>query len=241
MTIGRAVSLCLRNVGGQRVGKNSKSVFGQPARTGLCFAEWEERSPWPSLACQLGFRADEDVVTVHAGKGTFPMADTNNDDALDLLYLVAKTTAFPLSNKYLTPSASNGQMVLAFNPLWAERFGRVFPDIVELQGYLWEHCWQPIDLWPAANRAVLEANGRVDEEGRVPAVRTTRSARRHRVRRSRRAPRRLPAQLGRQRARQPRRGPCLRARSPASGCWTSPTCSRAPRSPPSWLTSEPTS
>jgi hypothetical protein len=167
MTIGRAVSLCLRNVGGQRVGKNSKSVFGQPARTGLCFAEWEERSPWPSLACQLGFQADEDVVTVHAGKGTFPMADTNNDDALDLLYLVAKTTAFPLSNKYLTPSASNGQMVLAFNPLWAERFGRVFPDIVELQGYLFEHAWQPIDLWPAANQAVLEANGRVDEKGRV--------------------------------------------------------------------------
>jgi hypothetical protein len=58
-------------------------------------------------------------------------------------------------------------MVLAFNPLWAERFGRVFPDVVELQGYLWEHCWQPIDLWPAANQSVLEANDRVDDEGRV--------------------------------------------------------------------------
>ena len=50
MTIGRAVSLCLRNIGGQRAGETSRSVFGQPARFGICFGEWEERSPWPSLA-----------------------------------------------------------------------------------------------------------------------------------------------------------------------------------------------
>ena len=41
-------------------------------RFGLCFGEWEERSPWPSLAEQRGFAADQDVVTVHGGKGTLP-------------------------------------------------------------------------------------------------------------------------------------------------------------------------
>jgi hypothetical protein len=167
MTIGRAVSLCLRNIGGQRVGINSKSVFGQPARTGLCFGEWEERSPWPSLARQRGFAPDQDVVTVHGGKGTFPMADINNDDARDLLYLLAKTVAFPLSNKYLSPNAATGQMVLAINPIWADRFGKVFPTITDLQQYLFEHCWQPISLWPEANRRVLEAKDRVDAKGRV--------------------------------------------------------------------------
>ncbi len=50
MTIGRAVALCLRNIGGQRAGETTKSVFGQPARFGFCIGEWEERSPWPSLA-----------------------------------------------------------------------------------------------------------------------------------------------------------------------------------------------
>ena len=81
MTIGRAVALCLRNIGGQRAGETTKSVFGQPARFGFCIGEWEERSPWPSLAERRGFTADEDVVTVHGGKGTFPMADIHNDDA----------------------------------------------------------------------------------------------------------------------------------------------------------------
>lgn len=167
MTIGRAVSLCLRNVGGQRVGVNSKSVFGQPARTGLCFAEWEERSPWPSLAVQQGFSDSEDVVTVHGGKGTFPMADTNTVTAQDLLYLIAKTISFPLSNKYLSPSAGNGQMVLAINPIWADRFGKEFPVITDLQEFIWSHCWQPAALWPETNRAVLEVRNRIDDKGRV--------------------------------------------------------------------------
>ena len=96
MTIGRAVSLCIRNIGGQRAGETTKTVFGQPARFGFCIGEWEERSPWPSLAARRGYSADQDVVTVHGGKGTFPLADIHNDDARDLLYLIAKSLAFPL-------------------------------------------------------------------------------------------------------------------------------------------------
>ena len=110
MTIGRAVSLCLRNIGGQRAGETTKSVFGQPARFGFCIGEWEERSPWPSLAVRRGFRADQDVVTVHGGKGTFPMADIHNDDPRDLLYLIAKSLAYPLANMYLgNPAERRGR------------------------------------------------------------------------------------------------------------------------------------
>ncbi len=167
-TIGRALSLCLRNIGGQRVGDTSKSVFGQPARvSGLCFGEWEQRSPWPSLAAQWGYGADADVVTAHGGKGTMPLADVNCDDARDLLYLIAKSLAFPLSNKFLTPIAGNGQTVLAINPMWAERFGREFPNLDDCKAFLHEHAWQPIDLWPAKNQAILYAKDRVDANGRV--------------------------------------------------------------------------
>jgi len=55
--IGRALRLTMRNVGGQKIGENSKSVFGQPARvTGIVVAEWEERSPWAPLAERRGIR-----------------------------------------------------------------------------------------------------------------------------------------------------------------------------------------
>jgi hypothetical protein len=166
MTIGRAVSLCLRNIGGQRAGETSRTVFGQPARFGMCFGEWEERSPWPSLAQRRGFPGRADVVTVHGGKGTFPLADIHNDDPRDLLFLLAKSMAYPLANMYLG-NADNGEVVLAVNPMWAERFGAAFPEMTELQAFVHEHAWQPLDLWPEANRDILVAKGRVGNRDRV--------------------------------------------------------------------------
>jgi hypothetical protein len=169
MTIGRSVALCIRNIGGQRAGETTKTVFGQPARFGFCIGEWEERSPWASLAERRGYAADQDVVTVHGGKGTFPLADIHNDDPRDLLYLIAKSLAFPLSNMYLG-NAQNGEVVLAINPMWAERFAVAFPDVEDLQRFLRANAWQPIDLWPEPNRRILRGKGRVDPEGRVHLV-----------------------------------------------------------------------
>lgn len=170
MTIGRAVSLCLRNVGGQRAGATSRTVFGQPGRFGMCFAEWEERSPWPTLAERQGFRREQDVVTLHGSKGTFPVADTNNDDARDLAYMLAKSVAYPLSNYYLELTGDCGQIVVVINPIWAERFARAFASIESFQEYLREHAWQPIDLWRPANQEVLRRKNRVDARGRVHLV-----------------------------------------------------------------------
>ncbi|MEO8601793.1 MAG: hypothetical protein ABI629_04360 [bacterium] len=167
MTIGRAVSLCLRNVGGQRVGATSRSVFGQAGRFGQCLGEWEERSPWPSLAVRRGFRAADEVVSVHGSKGNFPVADTNNDDPRDLTYMLAKSLAYPMSNYYLELTGDCGQVVLAINPMWAERLARAFPQVESFQQYLWEHAWQPIELWRSANQAVLRKKQRVDAQGRV--------------------------------------------------------------------------
>jgi hypothetical protein len=164
------VSLCLRNVGGQRAGETSRTVFGQPARFGMCFGEWEERSPWPPLAQRRGFRPDEDVVTLHGGKGTFPLADVNNDDPRDLAYLIAKCLAFPMNNWYLEPTGGSGELVLAINPMWAARFGKAFPEVGSFQACLFEHAWQPIELWRPANQQILRDKGRVDAAGRVRLV-----------------------------------------------------------------------
>jgi hypothetical protein len=168
-TIGRAVALCIRNIGGQRAGETTKSVFGQPARLGFCIGEWEERSPWPSLAERRGFSRDQDVVTVHGGKGTFPMADIYNDDARDLVYLLAKSLAYPLANMFLG-NVENGEVVVAINPMWAERFGNAFPDVDDFQEFMRENAWQPIDLWPEPNAKSLRAKKRVDAKGRVHLV-----------------------------------------------------------------------
>ncbi len=169
MTIGRAVALCLRNIGGQRAGDTTRSVFGQPARFGFCIGEWEERSPWPSLATRAGFSTDQDVVTVHGGKGTFPLADINNDDATDLLFLIAKSLAYPLSNLYLG-GGENGEIVVAINPIWADRFKVPFPDVEDLQVFLQANAWQPLSSWPEANQEVFRKKGRVGKDDRMYLV-----------------------------------------------------------------------
>jgi hypothetical protein len=119
------------------------------------------------LAAQRGFGTGDEVVTVHGGKGTYPLADVHVDDARELLTLVAKSLAFPLGNKFLTPTADTGEVVLAVNPVWASRFGAAFTAVDDLKAFLHEHAWQPVDLWPASNRELLERNGRVDGAGRV--------------------------------------------------------------------------
>jgi hypothetical protein len=63
-TIGRAVKLVLRNIGGARPGEIERSTFGSIGKFTTCFAEWEERSPWEPLHVERGFARDESVVTV---------------------------------------------------------------------------------------------------------------------------------------------------------------------------------
>ncbi|MDH5294152.1 MAG: thioredoxin, partial [Acidimicrobiia bacterium] len=48
-TIGRALNLVVRNVGGAKPGGVDRATLGSPAKIGLCFPEAEEGSPWESL------------------------------------------------------------------------------------------------------------------------------------------------------------------------------------------------
>src|SRR4051794_38220086 len=48
VTIGRALQLVGRNLGGGRPGVEDRAAHGQPGKVGLCFAEREDGNPWPS-------------------------------------------------------------------------------------------------------------------------------------------------------------------------------------------------
>lgn len=68
-TIGRALRLVVRNVGGASTGGVERSALGNPMKYTMCFAENEEVSPWPPLHVERGFEADDSVVTVIAMTG----------------------------------------------------------------------------------------------------------------------------------------------------------------------------
>jgi hypothetical protein len=65
-TIGRALRLVVRNVGGAKPGGVDRSTLSSPLKFTLCFAEWEEGSPWEPLHVERGFRPEDSVVTAFA-------------------------------------------------------------------------------------------------------------------------------------------------------------------------------
>jgi hypothetical protein len=75
-TIGRALQLVIRNLGGGRPDEVDRATFGTPGKYTFCFAEREADSPWESLATErLGLAADRSAVTVFAGSGVQGIAD----------------------------------------------------------------------------------------------------------------------------------------------------------------------
>ena len=68
-SIGRAVRLAIRNIGGAKPGGTERSTLGNPMKITMCFAEWEERSPWTPLHVERGFEPTDSVVTAYAMSG----------------------------------------------------------------------------------------------------------------------------------------------------------------------------
>jgi hypothetical protein len=74
-TIGRALPLVVRNVGGGRPGGVDRATLGNPGKYTFCFAEDESGSPWESLAVERGVRPGASAVTLFAGAGVQPVVD----------------------------------------------------------------------------------------------------------------------------------------------------------------------
>lgn len=79
-TIGRALQLVIRNVGGGKPQGVDRSVFGNPGKYTYCFAEDETNSCWDSLAVEKGFSEDASTVTLFAADGMQGIVDQKSRD-----------------------------------------------------------------------------------------------------------------------------------------------------------------
>ena len=57
LTIGRALQLVVRNLGGGQPQREDRAAHGQPGKLSSCFAERLHDSPWPGLAHDRGVPA----------------------------------------------------------------------------------------------------------------------------------------------------------------------------------------
>lgn len=63
-SIGRALQLVLRNLGGDLPGETDMATQGQSGKFTFCIAENEADSPWPPFHVERGFAAGDSTVTV---------------------------------------------------------------------------------------------------------------------------------------------------------------------------------
>ena len=74
-TIGRALQLLVRNMGGGLPGGIDRSVLGTPGKYTFCFAEDIGDPEWPGLGTDFGHAPHETTVTLFHGDGVIPNAD----------------------------------------------------------------------------------------------------------------------------------------------------------------------
>ena len=118
MTIGRALNLVVRNVGGARPGGVDRAVLGSPGKLSFCFPEDEEGSPWESLAVERGFSPEQSTVTVFAGHGPIEIVDQRSRAPESL----AKSFALQLRMMAHPKLAGLADAILVITPEHARTF-----------------------------------------------------------------------------------------------------------------------
>jgi len=116
-SIGRAVRLCLLNIGGAAPGVSDMALLGHPGKFSMCLAEAESESPFPPLSSCWGYAAGDDVVTALGTEGPHSVMFVNDADDPDsperLLRIIAEVVVNAGSNNlYLR----TGAVAVALNP-----------------------------------------------------------------------------------------------------------------------------
>ncbi|MFQ5698460.1 MAG: thioredoxin family protein [Myxococcota bacterium] len=133
-TIGRALQLVVRNVGGGRPGEVDRATFGNPGKLSFCFAEDEEGSPWQPLSVDLGAAPGVSCVTLFPGGGPRTIVDQLSREPESL----ARTYAANLRTLHHPKLALAFDCLLVVGPEHARVFARAGWDKARLLARLHE-------------------------------------------------------------------------------------------------------
>lgn len=145
-SIGRAVSLVLRNVGGAKAGTGDMATMGQPGKYGFCFPEGDDGT-FPSLALRRGLDEGIDAVTVLGVSGTMEVLPTGGGDTPESI-LDPMAAAMAAAREVASAGRQRdlGEQFFLLPPELALQIAKKDWDIARIQDYL----FQAADLARAA-------------------------------------------------------------------------------------------
>jgi thiol-disulfide isomerase/thioredoxin len=142
-TIGRALQLIVRNLGGGRPGEIDKATLGNPGKYTFCFAESQEASPWEPFHVERGFEPSDSTVTAFAGEGPRAVVDQISRGARQVatsLGLCAATVGHPK-----LPAAFDALVIVS--PEHCARFANEGWSKMDVRARIREVTTRPLGEW----------------------------------------------------------------------------------------------
>lgn len=134
-TIGRAVRLCLINIGNCRPLQGDMATLGNPNKWGACIAENEAASPWPPLHVRRGHEAGTSTVTVVAAVAPTNLLTMSPDPVEIMTGMCHALSGFGTNGSYF-----DSEVLIVIGPLQASQFAEAGWDIPAIRRWLWEHA-----------------------------------------------------------------------------------------------------
>jgi hypothetical protein len=133
-SIGRALGLIVKNIGGARKAIEDMGVIGNPGKYSMVMAEHEEESPWEPLSVERGFNKEDSTITVFFPNTfiqTIP-GETNAKGILDTL----------------SSMGAGGMSCLVVIPSWAKVLSGEGYTKQKVKEYIAEHYTSPFATLP---------------------------------------------------------------------------------------------
>jgi hypothetical protein len=172
-TIGRALRLVMRNLGGARPDGMEKSTQAWPGKITCCFAENEARSPWEPFHVARGYPDGASAITVVAVRGIYGVTEgvrTTGEGVLETLVASMRYAGTPIYHQM----RHGIPVIVALGPEHAREIARSGFGRRDVRAYIHEHARLPVrDLRgrgydaPDAWTGLLDAS---DPEALVPIV-----------------------------------------------------------------------
>jgi hypothetical protein len=140
-TIGRALRLAMRNIGGAKPDGMEKSTHAWPGKLSICFAENEDRSPWEPFRVSQGMPLETSAVSVLAVRGINAITEGVQETGLGVVQTIA-------ANMRQVGTAIYYQMgvpvIVCLGPEHAREIADAGFSREQVRDYLFEHCRLPV-------------------------------------------------------------------------------------------------
>ena len=138
-TIGRALQLVIRNVGGGRPQGIDRSVMGNPGKFTFCFAEDETDPDWVPLNVARGHARGSSTVTLFHGDGVQGVCDQQSRDPTSL----ARSLAMALWAVSHPKLAQWSNAILVLSPDHYDIFKQGGWDRAKIEAGIWQALKRP--------------------------------------------------------------------------------------------------